>query len=293
MRILVGIDEYPESAATLRAGIELCAALGAELSIVHAVPLAQPAAFDVPDLSAVRGAALAKVVPEIAKRIAEWTAGSAWDGRDLSSSVAVVAGRPAQVLSAQAAELGADMLLIGRHRKHGLLDFSNTMRNTFAAAHTPIWVQVGDWKRPKKILAPIDLSPVATAVLERARDLGAAFGAAVEVLYCFPVPLFGYPSSWPEPAVMPTYVIDDIEKESKKSFNEIFEGFDWQGVAHEERFVEADPVSHIHDAAAGFDLVIMGQHGEGWMSATMLGSTAYAVLKHAPCSILALRHHQE
>ena len=167
------------------------------------------------------------------------------------------------------------------------------MRNTFATAHTSIWVQVGDWKVPRRILAPIDLSPVAQRVMERARDLAKAFGAAVEVLYCFPVPLFGYPASWPEPAVMPTYALDDIREESRKSLDELVGGFDWEGVEHEVNFVEADPVAHIHDAAAGFDLVVMGQHGEGWISATVLGSTAYAVLKHAPCPVLALRHFEE
>ncbi len=293
MRILVGIDEFPESSATLRSAIALADGLGAELTVVHAVPFAQPAAFDVPDFSAVRRDALRSLTPEVQKRVREWSQGTSWEGRDPGSALVVRAGQPAQVLAKEAEERGADLLLIGPHRKHGLLDFGNTMRNTLAAAHTSVWVQIGEWKQPKRILAPIDLSPVATVVLERARDLARAFGAKVEVLYCFPVPLFGYPSSWPEPAVMPTYVIDDVRKESRQSFEQLLSGFDWQGVEHEPSFVEADPVAHIHDAAAGFDLIVMGQHGEGWISATVLGSTAYAVLKHAPCSILALRHHRD
>lgn len=290
MRILVGIDEYPESAAALRSAAELSNTLSAELSIVHAAPMIRLAAFSVPDLPALRRDALTTISSVLRDRIGEWLKGSSWEGRDLSANLRVVEGEPAQVLADEIDECGADMLMIGPHRKHGLLDFGNTMRKTFALAGKSIWVQVGEWKEPKVILAPIDLSAVGEAVMEHARDLANSFDARVEVIYCFPEPLFGYQSTWPDPGMMPTYVIDKIKAESLEKFEKAVDRFDWRGVAHDMSFVESQPVAGISEAAKGCDLIVMGQHGEGWLSSTVMGSTAYAVLKHAPCSVLALRH---
>ena len=291
MHIVVGVDEYPESADTLKAAIELGAALSAEVHVVHAVPFARPALLEVENLSAVRSVALDEVRGELAKRLKAMCAGTSWEGRELGERLSVVAGQPAKVLAAQARELGADLLMIGPHRKHGLMDFGNTMRQTFASAHTSIWVQIGAWRAPEKILAPIDLSAVSQVVLAGARDLARVFGASVEVVYCFPEPLFGYPEAWPEPAAMPVYVLDDLRDKSRATLEKLVAEFDWRGVPAQATFVESEPVDYLHDAGARADLLVLGQHGEGWISATVLGSTAYAILKHAPSPVLAIRHH--
>ena len=110
------------------------------------------------------------------------------------------------------------------------------------------------------------------------------------MVYCFASPIFANPYSDTEPNIMPGYVIDGLEKDDKKLFETLVDGFDWQGVSVEKKFAHADPVDYLRDATEHFDLTIMGQHGKGWISATVMGSNAYSVLKQAEAPVLLLRH---
>jgi len=84
-----------------------------------------------------------------------------------------------------------------------------------------------------------------------------------------------------EPVAMPSYVVEGVRDSCRKRAEELVGGFDWQGVEHGLEIVDANPIEHIRQAQADYDLTVLGQHGEGWLSATVLGSTAYAVLKAA------------
>ncbi|MCC6408704.1 MAG: universal stress protein, partial [Planctomycetes bacterium] len=68
------------------------------------------------------------------------------------------------------------------------------------------------------------------------------------------------------------------------------EGFDWQGVAHEARFVDDDPIQGILALQDGADLIVMGTHGVTGLSAAVLGSTAYGVISSARTPVLVLPH---
>ncbi len=287
MRILAGIDAFLESKNTFRAAIELSSALDAKPFFVHAVPMARHSAYERLDTGDSRDVALGKIEGEISRRLTGWCEGTPLQGDDLD--LTVFAGRPARVVVGQAKEVGADWLIIGQHRKHGLLDFGNTMRQSFAATELPIWMQVGPWKTPKTILAPVDLSPASENVLNQARDLAAVFGAKVKALHCCSTPFFASTYTGAPPAVMPNYVVDSIHEEDRQEFETLLSTFDWKGVEHESEFVDAEAVDYIKEATGDVDLLVMGQHGHGWIASTVLGSTAYAVLKHAKCSVLALR----
>jgi nucleotide-binding universal stress UspA family protein len=41
-----------------------------------------------------------------------------------------------------------------------------------------------------------------------------------------------------------------------------------------------------------YDLVIVGARRQGVMGRMLLGSTSFAVLSHAPCSVLIVREHE-
>jgi nucleotide-binding universal stress UspA family protein len=287
MRILAGIDTFPESENTFRAAAGVSSALDATPFFVHAVPMARHSAYERLDSGDSREVALGKIQGEIGRRLAGWSEGTPLQGRKLE--LAVVAGRPAKVVVGQAQEVGADWLLIGQHRKHGLLDFGNTMRQAFAATELPIWMQVGPWKRPEIILAPIDLSLASEIVLAKARDLALTFGAKLKVLHCCATPFFASTYSGAPPAVMPNYVVDSIHEEDRQEFEALLSTFDWKGVEHEGKFVDAEAVEYIKEASGNVDLLVMGQHGHGWIASTVLGSTAYAVLKYSKCPVLALR----
>ncbi len=287
MRILAGIDAFPESEDTFRAAVGLSSALDATPCFVHAVPMARHSAYEMLDSGDSRQVALGKIEGEIARRLGGWCEGSEMQASQVD--LVVHDGRPAQMIVEHASKIEADMLLIGQHRRHGVFDFGNTMRQVFAASELPIWMQVGKWAPPKTILAPVDLSPTSEQVLTHARDLAKAFGAKLKVLHCCSTPFFATTYSGAPPAVMPNYVVNNIQEEDKREFETLLSTFDWQGVEHESQFVDADAVEFVKEASADVDLLVMGQHGHGWIASTVLGSTAYAVLKHAKCSVLALR----
>lgn len=50
----------------------------------------------------------------------------------------------------------------------------------------------------------------------------------------------------------------------------------------------AETILHACDGV-GADLVVIGTHGRGWLQRVLLGSTAEAVVRHAPCSVLVVR----
>ncbi|MCA9001286.1 MAG: universal stress protein [Planctomycetes bacterium] len=287
MRILAGIDAYPESESTFRAAVEVALALEAKPFFVHAVPMARHSAYAALDSGDSREVALQKIEGELQRRLEGWCAESPWAGREVNLDV--LDGRPAKVIVRQAHEHGVDWLVIGQHKKHGYLDFGNTMRQAFAATELPIWMQVGAWKHPKTILAPVDLSPASEIVLAQARDLARAFQAKLIVLHCCSTPFFATTYSGAPPAVMPNYVVESIHEEDRQAFETLVSTFDWQGVEHESRFEDAEAVECIREHTGEVDLLVMGQHGHGWISSTVLGSTAYAVLKDSKCSVLALR----
>lgn len=293
MRILAGIDEYEESRSTVQAAARLSEKLGAEASLLHVMPASRPAMLEVEleDLAAVRDKAVAEVAASMQKSLAGMLAGTSWEGRDPAELLTVLPGQPARVIAAEAERQGADWVLLGPHRKHGLLDFGNTLRACVALTHGSIWMQVGAWKDPQRIVAPIDLSEISSEVLQSARDLALAFGASVRVLHCFAEPMFGYPGTLAEPVAMPTYVIEGVRDSSRQRAEELVGRVDWKGVSHDLEIVDASPIEAIREAQEQADLVVLGQHGEGWLSATVLGSTAYAVLKSARGPVLAHRHH--
>ncbi len=290
IKILVGIDEYPDSRHTFQAGAGLSSVLGAELRFVHAAGMSRPGRLSWLELPKGGEDARLVVQDQILERFKAWSVGTALEGRDLEPQSVVQFADPTGLLTKEAETQGADWVVIGKHRKHGWLDFGNTMRKTFAACHLPIWVQVGPWKKPERILAAIDLSPISKEVMVEARRLAATCGASVQVTYCFAAPMFATPLSDTDGRMLPNYVIEGLEEDDKKRFDALVDDFDWQGVPFDKHFAHSDPVDYLGEEVGRYDLTIMGQHGEGWISGTVMGSIAYGILKRAEAPILALRH---
>lgn len=57
---------------------------------------------------------------------------------------------------------------------------------------------------------------------------------------------------------------------------------------------EGDPAGTILDVAAaeGVELIVVGSHGRTGLLRFLLGSVAYHVVQHAPCSVLVIKHSQ-
>lgn len=62
-------------------------------------------------------------------------------------------------------------------------------------------------------------------------------------------------------------------------------------VDHEYRLVKGDPAREIVDLAQRekVDLIVMSTHGRTGLNRMLMGSVAEAVIRHAPCAVLALK----
>lgn len=144
----------------------------------------------------------------------------------------------------------------------------------------------------RRVLVPIDDSPMAERALERAIE--DYHDAELHLLHVIDYVEAGYAAS-PEMG-MGTY-IDEWEQAARDRAEDLFEdareaaanaGFDGEITTR----IEIGPPSRsiVHYAEAeDVDYVVMGCHGRSGVSRVLLGSVAEAVVRRAPCPVLVVR----
>ena len=68
---------------------------------------------------------------------------------------------------------------------------------------------------------------------------------------------------------------------TRAEFERTLARFDWRGVAHEAEFVDGEPAEVLLERAQAADLAVIGMRGHGRLASVLLGSVAYALLKHS------------
>lgn len=294
-KILVGVAGGERSDEAVIAALALAQKLGGELELVHAVdvhaahwPVMARAKADA-EIEAARRSAGDAVSAHLRTR-RDGGMPLALRGVPIGEFLRIEVGSPAKVMLERATVLPADLIVLGSHRKRGIFDFGNTARAVLAKASAPVWVQHGWARDVRTILAPIDLSDHSMAALATARDLAAKLGAKVTTLYCFVHPGYVYSLDSGAPMAMAIERVDELRELARKEYEKRVESFAWNGVAHDARFVDDDPIQGILALQDGADLIAMGTHGVTGLSAAVLGSTAYGVISSARTPVLVLPH---
>lgn len=287
--ILVGVDSEGRSENAVEAAIALAERFHARIDLVHAVPEAALRFTDggVLPVGTLNEEAVEAIRARVHLRLRDLLPKVHQPG--LEPRVEVIAGPPAKALLDRAREIGADLIVLGAHRRRGVFDFGSTARAVLAKLPAAVWVQVEKPRPIRNVLVPIDLSDESLQALARARDLAREFGARLTVLHCFVRPELagGYPSDVPMPG--PQYVIEDVRRASRVEFDAALARFDWRGIAHDARFEECDPTDRILEMQKDFDLIVLGTHGRTGLSAVILGNVAYSVLRESHTPVLAIR----
>lgn len=139
-----------------------------------------------------------------------------------------------------------------------------------------------------QILAAVDFSPAARTVVERALMLAAQHGAQLTLVHVFeylpPIDIADTPLgavSWGVDEQELTQIHQEQLDRLAASFGE--------PPLHATLRI-GNPKDEIVNYAReqGVDLIVIGSHGRHGI-ARLLGSTASAVLHHAPCDVLAVR----
>lgn len=144
----------------------------------------------------------------------------------------------------------------------------------------------------RKILCPTDFSPGSQQALRVAARLANESNAEVVIAHGWHVPDIAF-AEFTIPEDLIGKLAEDAERGLAKAKREaeslgiervtskLINGAPWQDIV---RLAEED------DA---FDLIVIGTHGRTGLRRVLLGSVAEKVIRHAPCSVLAVRPDSE
>lgn len=147
-----------------------------------------------------------------------------------------------------------------------------------------------------KVLLTTDGSDIA---LEAARRAVGLLGAGNEyvVLSVTPPPVaVGAPGATIDALTAavpnPETAVRLEEEERREAESAVDEAATTLGLDVGRRVLPGDPAAEICRMAAdeGFDLVVVGSHGRGWLKRVVLGSVSHHVVQHAEVPVLLVRH---
>jgi nucleotide-binding universal stress UspA family protein len=278
-RIVVGVDATGSSENAVSVAIDLAQRFHASIELVHAVePHAFRSSVSEDEIEAARRAVRLKLEASLPGALL------ACVGEE--HHLVVRAGHAAQVLLERTAVEDTGLVVLGAHRRRGLLDLRKTAHVLMSRAECPVWIQEGPVREIHRILVPVDLSDESLRALHSGCVWASVFGARVIALHCFVPPELFYGHGQPGP----TYVIDTLRDDTRDEFEKAMSGHDWHGVEHDVVFVEANPATQILEMQDDVDLVMMGTHGRTGLAGVILGNVANRVLREAHLPVVTMRH---
>lgn len=290
--VVAGCDLSEASEQALQRAVALAVAHGARLTLVHVVPQSLWDDVGAP-LAAALGVALlsidaarAAAAERLQRRGAEIAA-----QQGLHCDVQVAAGRPAAELVRLAADLRADLLVVGAHGAHPVRDLlGTTAHKLLRLAPCPVLVV----KRPPsfdyaRVLAPTDFSVPARAALRACAELLPQ--TRLTIAHAFELPYDG---------LMRYAAVDDATMvhyrtvARERLYAELAAWADAAGIAAARRTLLVEhgyPPSCIDRwiGSLGIDLVALAARGKSELEATLLGSVSLHTVQAAPCDVLLLR----
>jgi len=137
----------------------------------------------------------------------------------------------------------------------------------------------------KRILIATDGSEYTREAVSTGLQLAKILGAEVTALYVIDQTSFvTFPVDSSIVSVYP-----QLENEGKRSVEEVRKEGEAMGVKVTPVVAEGSPVRKIVEAAADFDLIVMGTLGRSALSKLFIGSVAERVTRYAPCPVLVVR----
>ena len=130
----------------------------------------------------------------------------------------------------------------------------------------------------RRILCPVDFSPLSAKAQEYAERLAATSGAELVLAHAFEIPA--------------SLTCADIQNPSDPAIRKQFEELPlFSGQTKAERVLHAGPPGEVICWLAEHrrcDLIVMGTHGRTGVKHLLLGSVAEYVIRHARCPVLTV-----
>jgi nucleotide-binding universal stress UspA family protein len=277
--ILAATDLGPASDPVVRAAAALAERTGARLHLLNALEIEQLPGMENPTYPD-RVQQANQLLTEQARRVAATAA---------VESLVVVEYAAHRAIEARAAEVAADLVVVGPHRggSAGARFLGTTADRVIRTAEVPTLVVRGPLAfPPRRIGVPTDLSPPAAGALDAALALAAEYrdpagpGPEIRVFYVgWSVQRADGPAVWEEQlsGSLAARVDEAVARAGGGPFHVRTEVV-W-GIA------PADSIAD-HARAEQMDLLVMGTHGQGGLRRLLVGSVASGVASQAHCPVL-------
>jgi nucleotide-binding universal stress UspA family protein len=281
MHILAATDFSTRSQRAVRRAGLLARDSRAELTLVHVVDDDQP-----PELVALERREAERILGEQIGAVAEL--------RDLPSHALVVEGDPFDGILRAAASTGADLVVMGTHRKQLLRDIlvGTTIERVIRTGSVPVLMVNGEVEQAyRTALAPVDLSEPSVNAIRTGLALGLPGGARLALVHAF-VPL-GKGQMFQAGLNQDTidqYVAEERLRATKDltAFLEA-NGLDEHG--QPVRVVEEGAAFEVISKAVEQvkpDVLVIGTRGRSGLTRMLLGSVTEEVLRSLDIDILAV-----
>ncbi len=292
-RVLVATDLSAGADEAIRQGNLWAGALAAELVVYHVLPsqllppvqpvlpsLSQP---HIPDVVALIHAATDAVHARVA----------AVTGRARSAyGVLVEEGAARSMIPEKAEALAADLVVIGSHGSGGIL-LGSVAASVIRHAHSAVLV-ARESPPSGEVLAATDFSDPALPAVTTGAGIARRLGGCLTVLHCIDD---GTP--WIDPlaagtggyASWPPELRADREREAKARVVAAMESVGATGEARVGHSPAAPEIVRVAREIAA-QVVVVGTVGRSGFKRLLLGSTAEAVVRNAPCAVLVERLHR-
>ncbi|MEO8840406.1 MAG: universal stress protein [Kofleriaceae bacterium] len=140
----------------------------------------------------------------------------------------------------------------------------------------------------RKILSPIDFSEGARDAMKAAARLAIQHGAELVICHAWYIPPMAFGSEFGYSAALVSGANEDADRAVAAAVAEARS----LGVAKVSSHVVSGPpwqqIVELATADPAIDLIVIGTHGRTGLSRMVLGSVAEMVVRHAPCSVLAV-----
>lgn len=226
-------------------------------------------------------------------------------GPDIEVTTKVSKGDPKEVLPDEAANWGADLLVVGTHGYNVFERFWLGSVSRTAAAHAPCSVRIAR-KHPApttpalKILLAVDGSECGDKAVEEVAVRPWPAGSEVRLLSAIHLPMTPTPETW----ALPDSYYANLERVGREHADEALNrALARLNESNAEREIpltitQTAVVGHAEELLIstakewGANLIVLGSHGYKGFRRFLLGSVSQAVAAHAPCSVEIVRPPQ-
>lgn len=304
--VLCPIDFSDCSRRAFDRAVAIARAQGAAVTALHVVPLVAPApAAAVPFGPEGPGPFALHAFDR--ETIARQLRGFLAVGRVPDVRVAVHAVEAPSVfreILAHAAQVGADLIVMGTHGRSGFerLLIGSVTEKVLNRSMVPVLTvpaspeqAAGDTTAPfRRIVCGVDFSPSAKASLEYAAALAEAAGGALTCVHAIEILPVIY-----EPNVAAPFDVERyrpvLEQAALLQLHRFVPDAVRAKLAVDEVVASGKPYREVLRIAAerGADLIAIGAHGRDVLDRLLFGSTAAHVVRQATCAVLAVRAPEE